>query len=231
MAEGGWFAVKRGITRHPLFKGHPERIAIWLWLVDNAAWKDTPHDIRGELVTVRRGSVAVSERRLAEEVGVGYQVVRTFLARLKGEHMINASITHGRNVITLCNYDKYQSFENAPNAEGNATLTHDQRIKEQGNNYSDTIVSGRADFSDGDVDPEKLMFDAGVALLGAAGVGERQARSIVAKWRKSAGTESVIAAIGRAKREGAVEPVSFIEGCLKHAKRSVEGRVAGGALL
>ena len=127
----GWFKVKRGITQHPIFKGHPERIAIWLWLMDNACWKDTPHDVSGKSVMVRRGAVCASERRIAKEVGVGYQVVRTFLARLKAEHMINADATHGRNIITLCNYDKYQAREEFANAGGNAALTHDQRTKEE----------------------------------------------------------------------------------------------------
>lgn len=129
----GWFSMKRGITSHPIFKGNPERIAIWVWLLDNAVWRDTPHDVKGKTITVPRGSVCTSERRIAEKVGVGYQVVRTFLRRLKSEHMINAKVTHGKNIITLCNWDKYQNVNSDDNAKGNATLTHDQRIKEQEN--------------------------------------------------------------------------------------------------
>lgn len=125
----GWFSVKHGITRHPLFKGRPERLAIWLWLIDNAAYQATEHDINGQTVTVPRGAVAVSERRIAEDVGVGYQVVRTFISRLKSEHMINATVTHGKNIISLCNYEKYQTATGQPNAAPNAPLTQDQRIK------------------------------------------------------------------------------------------------------
>lgn len=130
--DNGWFSVKHGITGHPLFKHHPERLAIWIWLLDNAAWTDTEHDIGGKIVTVSRGSVSVSERRIATEVGVGYQVVRTALERFRTEQMVNAAVTHGRNMITLCNYGKYQTPENTPNALPNASLTQRQRIKEQG---------------------------------------------------------------------------------------------------
>lgn len=132
----GWFSVKRGITAHPIFKGNPERLAIWVWLLDNAAWQDTEHDINGKMVRIRRGSVAASERRIAAEVGVGYQVVRTFIARLKAEHMINAEVTHGRNVITLCNWAKYQSSAGADNAPSNARATHEQRTKETREQYN-----------------------------------------------------------------------------------------------
>lgn len=143
----GWFAVKRGITSHALFKGKPDRLAVWLWLLDNAVWKDTTHDVKGHTVQVPRGSVCASERHISEQCGVGYQVVRTAIKRFKSEHMINATPTHGKNLITLCNYEKYQDPKSDTNAQGNATLTQHQRNpnaqKEQGNKgtIEDTNVS------------------------------------------------------------------------------------------
>lgn len=103
----GWFAMKHGVSRHPLMKGNPERMAIWVWLVDNAVYQDVEHDFKGKMVKIKRGQVAVSQRRLAEKVGVGRQVVRTFLNRLTTERMINPDPTHGKSIITLCNYEKY----------------------------------------------------------------------------------------------------------------------------
>ncbi|MEL6646641.1 MAG: hypothetical protein AAFQ05_02860 [Pseudomonadota bacterium] len=209
----GFFAVKRGITSHPMFKQQPERALVWLWLLDNACWKDTPHDINGNIVTVRRGQVCASERRIAQECGVGYQVVRTFLKRLKAEHMINAEVTHGRNIITLCNYEKYQSPQRKPNAGGNAALTHDQRIKEQDNN----IPVGAAP-----ADPSKIIFSQGLALLTSAGKSEGAARGLLGRWKRDHGDGAVIEALGRAQREGAIDPVSFIEGCFRFSKTRSE---------
>jgi hypothetical protein len=206
----GFFAVKRGITSHPVFVGHPERMMIWIWLLDNACWKDTPHDVNGKTVTVQRGQVCASERRIAQECGVGYQVVRTFLKRLKAEHMINADVTQGRNVITLCNYEKYQTPQRKPNAGGNAELTHDQRIKEQVNNIP--VGTGPAD-------PSKIIFNQGLQLLTLAGKSEGAARGILGKWRKLHGEAALIEALGRAQREGAIDPVSFIEGCFKFSRK------------
>jgi hypothetical protein len=108
-----------------------------MWLMDNAAWKDTTHDVKGHTVAVPRGSVCVSERHIADKCGVGYQVVRTAIKRFASEQMINATPTHGKSLITLCNYSKYQDIGGAGNAEGNATPTQPQRNpnaqKEQGN--------------------------------------------------------------------------------------------------
>lgn len=199
-----WFAVARGITAHPLLKGHPARLAVWLWLIDNAMWKDTPHDVNGQTVLVKRGSVCVSERRLAREVGVGYQVVRTFLERLNGERMINASVTHGRTIISLCNYDKYQHLPSEGNARPNARPTQGQRTKEQGNTSVSEDTGAQAPF-----DPEKHLFDAGIELLNSAGCSDRTARNLIGKWKRDHGSAPVIAALGAAQRCGAVDPVAY----------------------
>ena len=58
-------------------------------------------------------------------------------------------------------------------------------------------------------DPSKVLFDAGVALLVKAGSTERQARGLIAKWRKAKGEPWVREALVSA--EGRAEPVSWIE--------------------
>jgi len=70
------------------------------------------------------------------------------------------------------------------------------------------------------LDPDKVMFDAGVSLIRSAGKSEAAARSWLAKARKDHGTESVIAAISAAKREGAIEPVSYMEASLRARDRT-----------
>lgn len=70
------------------------------------------------------------------------------------------------------------------------------------------------------IDPVKVMFDGGVSLLTSAGIASAKARTLLGKWRKDHGAEAVIAAIGRAKREGAIDPVAFIEGCFRFTAKS-----------
>jgi len=69
------------------------------------------------------------------------------------------------------------------------------------------------------VSPDKVMFDAGRRLLTQSGIPDAKARQMLGKWRKQHGVESVIAALGQAQREGAIEPISFIEGCFRHARQ------------
>lgn len=213
----GWFAMKHGVSRHPLLRGNPARIAIWVWLVDNAVWKDTPHDIAGKSVTVKRGQVAVSQRRLADETGVGRQAVRTFLGRLQSERMVNPDVTHGKTVLTLCNYEKYQSALKDDNPPPNPAVTHDQPIKEQDNNIPVGAVDKSTPF-----DLKKIIFGQGISLLVDGGKSETQARPIIGKWISLHGEEAVAAAIGRAQRDGAIDPVSYIQGCFRFQAKKAE---------
>ena len=206
----GWFAVKRGITSHPLFKGHPERLAIWLWLLDNAVWQDTPHDVNGKTVVVPRGSVCASERRMADEIGVGRQVIRTFLGRLATERMINPDPTHGRTIISLCNYEKYQSAKTTANPAPNPALTHDQPIKEQ-ENTSVAKATG---------DPAAVVFGTVRAwLMEATGKSDGAVRRILGGWGKDHSHGEIIDACSRAKREGALDPVAFVEGIWRQQRK------------
>lgn len=64
-------------------------------------------------------------------------------------------------------------------------------------------------------DPSQVIFTDCLAVLTAAGVNAKHARSVLGRWRKVHGDAAVIAATGQAKREGAIDPVAFITGCLK----------------
>lgn len=85
---------------------------------------------------------------------------------------------------------------------------------------TDTLDDKSSNAADAPIDPVKVMFDGGVSLLTSAGIPSAKARTLLGKWRKDHGAEAVIAAIGRAKREGAIDPVAFIEGCFRFTAKS-----------
>ncbi|BCA57713.1 DUF1376 domain-containing protein [Sphingomonas sp. HMP6] len=75
--------------------------------------------------------------------------------------------------------------------------------------------------------PEKVMFDAGLTLLFQAGYSEARARPVLGKWKSQHGAEAVIVALGKAQREGAVDPVGFINGCFRNGGSNGSGPGAG----
>ena len=206
----GWFAVKRGITKHPIFQDQPLRLAAWIWMLDTAAWKDTKQDAGGKVVEVKRGQLLTSFRQMSKATGVPVQPLRTLIKRLQEANAIQTDSNTGRMLITICNYDKYQTPQKPANTGATQEQHRSNTQKEQGN--KETSIPVGADKS---ADPVKVMFDAGRAVLCEAGKTKEQAGRLLGKWRKDHGDEALMTAISRAKREGAIEPVSFIEGCFK----------------
>ncbi len=210
----GWIAVKRGITQHPIFAKRPDRAFVWLWMLETAAYKDTRQDAGGRPVEVRRGQVLTSLRQVSDATGVGIKAIRVLIDLLKSENAIDTDTGTGRLLITICNYEKYQS---SSGGEGTAQGTpraqsgHTKETKKQ-----IPTTSGAS----APVDPTKVLFDAGINILGASGIPPQRARQMVGKWRKAHGDAATVAALGKAQREGAIEPVSFIEGVLRSSVKS-----------
>ena len=71
---------------------------------------------------------------------------------------------------------------------------------------SDTIVSGGEA-----ADPVKELFDAGVSLLVGAGQTEKQARSLIGKWRKGKTDGDVLTGILDCRARAISNPVEWLE--------------------
>lgn len=209
----GWFAMNRAMFDHPIFAGKPDRIAAWAWIIATAAWKDTRQDANGKTVTVQRGQLLTSYRQMSAATGVSVKALRLLIERLQGEDAIGTDKGTGRLLITIRNYDKYQTTPNE-RAQAGAQKGHSEGTQnEQGNN------SAKADGDKSPADPTKILFDSGIKLLGESGVPAKQARSLVGRWRQKNSDEALLAALGKAQREGAIDPVSFIERCLQHSSK------------
>ena len=106
---GGYVLIHRSVFDHHAFDNPPftEREA-WIWLIMQASYE--PHTIRyyKRLITVGRGEVPCSYRKLAEKWKWGVNRVSSFLAILEADGMISKKMDTGFLIVTVCNYEKYQ---------------------------------------------------------------------------------------------------------------------------
>lgn len=211
----GFVAMSRDALDHPLLKDG-EHFRAWFWLVATACWKPTRYDVNGKIVTLERGQLSTSLRQLASAWGWSKSSVYRFLGRLKTETMIGTDSGTGRLVITICNYDKYQTppeQAGTPVGTGNGTGAGQERdTKEQGN--KGTIAPSSNDDGLSAVDVTKAIFKTGVAILTEAGTAEKQARSLIGMWRKRYGDPAVLAMLGRCPRNLS-EPKEWITKALQ----------------
>jgi len=123
----GYFAVSRGIFDHPLLqtsKPYTLREAL-LWLICRAAWKPKAERNKFGSVHTRRGQVTATRRQLAFEWNWSKSKVDRFLKKLASDSTVVLGkalngpengpetapiIGYPKTMITLCNYDKFQSL-------------------------------------------------------------------------------------------------------------------------
>lgn len=67
-------------------------------------------------------------------------------------------------------------------------------------------------------DPVKDLFDLGVSILMASGTPEKQARSLLGKWRKGKSDAEVLAALLDCRARSISNPVEWLEARFKTAK-------------
>ena len=106
--------ISRGIFTDEAFKGQPltEREA-FVWLVMEASWKSRVKHVGNEIFSLQRGQLAASVRFMANAWGWEKSTVDRYLKRLKKRDMIGTVSGTGCNLITICNYNKYQGGEKA----------------------------------------------------------------------------------------------------------------------
>lgn len=80
-------------------------------------------------LTVKRGQIVTSLKHLSEETGLSIQNIRTSMGRLKSTHELTHQTTSHYTVITIVNYDKYQSNQHTSQQTTNKQLTTTKEYK------------------------------------------------------------------------------------------------------
>lgn len=130
----GRYWMERGWMDHPAFRGEPyTRAQAWCWLIENAAWKPHRVLVGGKIITLNRGQLSYSIRYLATAWDWRRSRVDRFIKNLVAETMVDTRCSKtgtasgtAQNVITICNYDKYQ-YREEPSGTANGTMLGQQR--------------------------------------------------------------------------------------------------------
>lgn len=118
------------------------RLVQWGWY-KNSVIKDTFlhliftanfKDMEWEGQTIKRGQVVTSYKNLAADTGLTVQQVRNAIKKLKSTGEITSKSTNKYTIITLVNFDNYQSTEEITTSE----ITSKSTNKQQTNNKQRT---------------------------------------------------------------------------------------------
>ena len=112
----GWIKLHRKIKEHWLWpKGYYSKFEAWIDLILLANHSQGKVPIGSRLITVERGQLLTSQLQLAKRWGWNRKTVNTFLKLTKSDEILDfrssSEADTGYTLITIRNYNKYQSRE------------------------------------------------------------------------------------------------------------------------
>lgn len=174
----------------------------WVWILEHTAWRPLRRTGgQGQLVTLERGQLHISDRSLATAFQWDKKRVRRFLERLEQHSMVRVHRDQSGTILTVCNYDKYQTVEK----EAGPAKDQQRTTQEQGKQDSASNEAGVPP-----VDTVKAIWDLGITLLTASGQNDRAARSIVGRWRKDHTDARVLEALLDCQARRISNPVEWM---------------------
>lgn len=113
--------LDRNILKWRWFK-NKNTMLVWLWILISANIE--PHEFERDVI--KRGEVATSRKTIANDTGLTEREVRTALSHLKATGEIAVRVRPKYQVISILNYDMYQSQQSG-RASGSGPATVRQR--------------------------------------------------------------------------------------------------------
>ena len=111
----GYILLHRKITNWQWYSNKNDRL-LFIHCLINANWKEGCY--KGLIIP--RGSFATGRKKLAKEIGLSEQQIRTSLEHLKSTNDITIKSYNKFSIITINNYDTYQTN----NQQNNQQITN-----------------------------------------------------------------------------------------------------------
>lgn len=110
--NAGWVKLWREQFTHEISERKPwcDGYA-WAYLYSRANYRPAIVNFRNQYIPVERGEFVTSELKLSKIFGWSRRRVKSFLFGLKNGGMCDNRRTQRFIIISICNYDKYQSTE------------------------------------------------------------------------------------------------------------------------
>ena len=109
-----WIKIHRELLQWEWFE-KAEMVQLFLYLLLKAGNKDK----QWQGIQVKRGQLVTSNGSIRRDLGLSEQQVRTCLKRLISTGEITYQATNRYVIVTICNYDRYQSIESVANEQSN----------------------------------------------------------------------------------------------------------------
>lgn len=153
--QSGWICLYRALLDHWIFE-ESDALKLWCYLLLKANHTDRRTMFNGKLTEVKRGQIIAGRLVLSEKLQISEAKIRRYLNTLENDQMISQVKTNKYSMISIVNYDQYQSIDQQ---ETSKSPTNNQQIatSKQLNNENKKTISVDKPPTEGP-DPEDLRL-------------------------------------------------------------------------
>jgi len=119
----GWIKLHRKFLEWEWFND-ADMVKLFIYLLLRANHQQS----KWQGVDVDRGQLITGRQKLAKELNISERTIRTCLDRLVKTEILTIKATNKYSIVTICNYDSYQGWENeSDQPKANERPTNDQQ--------------------------------------------------------------------------------------------------------
>lgn len=101
MARSGWVKFKREWLDNPAIAKDPDTLAVWLYLLCNAAFEPTPGTFGGKSITLQPGQLTSGRNQIATATGVEPSKVKRTTKCFKTAHLIDQQVSNKNSLFSI----------------------------------------------------------------------------------------------------------------------------------
>ena len=104
----GWIKLYRSLLKNPC---NADVLGVWVYILLNVAYQPEDAVYEGKRITLQPGQGIFKIRQMAKVLGVSNSKLHRCINRFKSEKQIETQTTPRNTLISVVNWDKYQSAE------------------------------------------------------------------------------------------------------------------------
>ena len=133
----GWVVIYRSIMDNPLWEDKPfSRGQAWIDMILLASHKDTEFYFDGDMVSIEKGQIITSKRKLGDRWGWSNSKVNKFLNELEKVGMLSQKSDTKKTTIKIVKYEQYQGFGSIEAIEKTSHKASQKHTFNNVNNYN-----------------------------------------------------------------------------------------------
>lgn len=107
----GWICAYRQMLYNPVICKDSDYFAVWMYLLLNATHKEISVMFKGKKIILYPGQLITGRKIIAQKFRISESKVQRILKTFETEHQIEQQTSNENRLITIINWNEYQTIE------------------------------------------------------------------------------------------------------------------------